>query len=64
MPLAPGESPEHEHLLVRLARSLAQLPREERLIVTLRYWQGLPLQDIAAMLRLFVEDHPATAVER
>jgi RNA polymerase sigma factor (sigma-70 family) len=39
-------------LLERLKLSLDQLPREERLLVILRYWRELPLAEIAEMMRL------------
>jgi RNA polymerase sigma-70 factor (ECF subfamily) len=51
-PSAPGDSLEHEQLLERLKLSLDQLPREERLLVILRYWRELPLAEIAEMMRL------------
>jgi RNA polymerase sigma-70 factor (ECF subfamily) len=51
-PPAPGHSLEHEQLLARLEASLAQLPREERLIVILRYWKELPLAEMAEMMGL------------
>jgi RNA polymerase sigma-70 factor (ECF subfamily) len=51
-PPAPGHSLEHEQLLARLEASLAQLPREERLIVILRYWKELPLAEMAEMMSL------------
>jgi RNA polymerase sigma-70 factor (ECF subfamily) len=51
-PSAPGESLEHKQLLARLKVSLDQLPREDRLLVILRYWRDLPLAEIAEMMRL------------
>lgn len=51
-PPAPGQRLEHTQQLARLQASLAQLPREERLIVILRYWKALPLAEIAEMMSL------------
>src|SRR5215471_3983246 len=51
-PSAPGESLEHAQLLERLKVSLDQLPREDRLLVILRYWRELPLAEIGEMMRL------------
>jgi RNA polymerase sigma-70 factor (ECF subfamily) len=49
---APGHHLEHAQLRAQLEASLAQLPREERLIVILRYWKELPLAEIAQMMDL------------
>lgn len=55
-PSAPAAMVEHERL-VHLVRSLADLPSKQRAALILRYGQGLPVAEVAALLGV----EPATA---
>ena len=55
-PIATTAMVEHERL-VHLVRSLADLPTKQRAALILRYGQGLPVTEVAALLGV----EPATA---
>ena len=48
---APEKDLLYEEDLRRLRDSMAQLPLRQRLAVTLRYFEGLPVREVAAALR-------------
>jgi RNA polymerase sigma-70 factor (ECF subfamily) len=50
----PGDEGDHV-VLARLNACLAQLQAEERMLLSLRYWKGLPLADIAGIIRMSVK---------
>ncbi|HEY7491165.1 MAG TPA: sigma-70 family RNA polymerase sigma factor [Candidatus Tectomicrobia bacterium] len=50
----PGDEGDHA-ALARLNACFAKLGAEERILLSLRYWKGLPLADIAGIIRMSVK---------